>query len=371
MMETERTLTLNVGPHHSAAIGPLRLKIRTDGEMVLSGEPEVGYLHRGIEKIGERMTWTGFMPYTDRIDYLAAIHCNLAYALAIEALAQIQVSERAHAIRVITSELNRIASHLLSLGFLANQLGSSTAFMYALRDREKINNLFEMLSGARLTYNYVRIGGVAADVTEGFIEKTYELVDYLLPKLKEYNDLLSNNRVFIGRLANVGVVSLANAVDCGVSGPTLRAAGLKHDMRKVAPYCGYQKYDFDIPVGKGDVGTLGDAFERHMVRIREIEQSASLIRQALDSLPEGPYLQQLPRIFKPPKGEAYASVESPRGALGVYVNSTGEKHPFRVRFRTPSFAMLNLFPELLTQVPLSDVATVVGSLDIMVSEVDR
>lgn len=371
MSITETTLTLNIGPHHSAAIGPLRIKLQTDGEMVMSGEPEVGYLHRGIEKIGERMTWTGFMPYTDRVDYLAAIHCNLAYALAVEGLAQIQVTERANTIRVVTSELNRIASHLLTLGFQANQLGSSTAFMYALRDREKINNLFEMLCGARLTYNYIRIGGVAADVTEGFLEKTYEFLDYLMPKLKEYNDLLSNNRIFIGRLASVGAISLSTAVDCGVTGPILRAAGLKHDMRKVAPYCGYQKYDFDIPVGKGEVGALGDAFDRHMVRIREIEQSASIIRQALDILPEGPFMTQLPRVFKAPKGESYAAVESPRGALGVYVSSTGEKHPARVRFRTPSFATLNLFPQLLTQVPLSDVATTVGSLDIMVSEVDR
>ena len=370
-MNEESLLTFNIGPHHSAAIGPFRVAVRTDGEMIVHATPDVGYLHRGIEKIAERMTWMGFMPYTDRIDYLAAIHCNLAYALSIESLAQVSVPERASSIRVIASELNRIGSHLLSLGYLANHLGSATALMYSLRDREKINNLFEMLSGARLTYSYIRIGGVAADVTEGFIEKTYEFIDYLLPKLKEYNDLLSNNRVFTGRLANVGAVSLAMAIDCGVTGPILRAAGLKHDTRKLTPYSGYNKYDFDVPVGKGEYGTVGDAFDRHMVRIREIEQSAAIIRQALDSLPSGPYLTPLPRVFKAPKGEAYAAVESPRGSFGVYVCSTGEKHPFRVKFRTPSFAVLNLFPDILKNVPLSDVTTIIGSLDVMVSEVDR
>ena len=193
------TLTFNVGPHHSAAIGPFRVKVRTDGEMVVAAEPDVGYLHRGIEKIAERMSWTGFMPYTDRVDYLSAIHCNLAYALAVESLAKIEVPERAQTIRVLVGELNRIASHLLSAGHLANLLSAGTALMYALRDRERINNLFEMLCGARLTYSYVRIGGVAADVTEGFIEKTYEFIEYLMPKLKEYHDLLSNNRIFMGR----------------------------------------------------------------------------------------------------------------------------------------------------------------------------
>lgn len=370
-MNQESLLTLNIGPHHSAAIGPFRVQVRTDGEMVVDAIPDVGYLHRGIEKIAERMTWMGFMPYTDRVDYLAGIHCNLAYALAVETLSQVEVPERASSIRVITSELNRIGSHLLSLGYFANRLGSATAFMYALRDREKINNLFEMLCGARLTYSYIRIGGVAADVTEGFIEKTYEFVDYLLPKLKEYNDLLSNNRVFTGRLANVGVVPLAMAINSGVTGPILRASGLKHDSRKLTPYSGYQKYDFDVPVGKGEHGVVGDAFDRHMVRIREIEQSATIIRQALDSLPSGSFLTPLPRVFKAPKGEAYAAVESPRGAFGVYICSTGEKHPFRLKFRTPSFAVLNLFPEILRNVQLSDVATIVGSLDIMVSEVDR
>lgn len=370
-MTKEESITLSIGPHQSAAIGPFRIQVRTDGEVVHDSTPDVGYLHRGIEKIAEKMTWMGFLPYTDRIDYLAPIHCNLAYALAVESLAQIQVPERASSIRVIACELSRIGSHLLTLGLLAKNLGASTVFMYALRDREKINNLFEMLCGARLTYNYVRIGGVSADMTEGFIEKSYEFIDYLLPKLKEYNDLLSNNQIFTGRLANVGVVPLAMAIDCGVTGPVLRAAGLKHDARKLNPYSDYQKYDFDISVGKGEQGTVGDAFERHMVRVREMEQSTSIIRQALDSLPGGSYLAALPRIFKAPKGEAYAAVESPRGTFGVYINSVGEKNPYRVKFRTPSFAVLNLFPEILKNVPVSDVTTIIGSLDVMASEVDR
>lgn len=365
------TLTLNVGPHHSAAIGPFRMRVTTDGETVVTAEPDVGYLHRGIEKIAERMTWTGFMPYTDRVDYVSAIHCNLAYALAVESLARIDVPERASCIRVLVGELNRIASHLLTVGHMASQLGASTALMYALRDREKINNLFEMLCGARLTYNYVRIGGVAADVTEGFIEKTYEFVDYLMPKLKEYHDLLSNNQIFVGRLARVGAVTLARAIDAGLTGPTLRAAGLKHDVRRNTPYCGYHKFDFDVPAGKGEVGAEGDAFDRYIVRMREIEQAVSIIKQALDALPAGPFNTVLPRIFKAPKGEAYAIVESPRGALGVYVCSAGEKNPARVKFRTPSLAVLNLFPSVLEGARLSDVPTIIASLDIMVSEVDR
>jgi len=366
-----QTLTLNIGPHHSAAIGPFRVKIATDGEMVLTGLPDVGYLHRGLEKIAERMTWTGFMPYTDRIDYLSAIHCNHVYALAVESLAKIIVPERAECIRVIASELNRVASHLLSIGYIAKQLGADTAFMFALRDREKINNLFEMLCGGRLTFSYLRIGGVAADVTEGFIEKTYEFADYLLPKLKEYNDLLSNNQIFIGRLANVGVIPTAYAIDCGLSGPNLRASGVKIDLRKTRPYSGYHKYDFEVCIGKGELGTLGDSFDRFIVRVREIENSVSILKQALDSLPEGEFIAPVPRVFKPPKGEAYASVESSRGTLGVYIKSNGEKYPNRVKFRTPSFSVLNLFPGIVENVLLSDVSTVIGSLDIMVSEVDR
>ncbi|MEW6057431.1 MAG: NADH-quinone oxidoreductase subunit D [Bdellovibrionota bacterium] len=370
-MAEARTLRLNIGPHHSAAIGPFRVSVETDGEVVLTARPDVGYLHRGIEKIAERMTWTGFMPYTDRIDYLASIHCNLVYALAVESLSEIKAPERAQYIRVIAGELNRIASHLMSIGTLAHHLGAESALLYALRDREKVNNLFEILCGARLTYNYVRIGGVFADVTEGFIEKAYEFIDYLVPKLKEYNDLLSNNQIFVGRLAEVGVVSASEAVSCGVTGPIVRGSGLKYDVRKVFPYCVYHKLEFDVPVGKGEAGKTGDAFDRHMVRIREIEQSASLIKQALDDLPAGDYQTTLPRIFKAPQGEAYASVESPRGTLSVYISSQGEKHPFRVKFRTPSFSVLNLFPAILKDVPISDVTTILGSFDIMASEVDR
>lgn len=366
-----KTLAFNIGPHHSSTIGPFRMRVETDGEVVYSCKPDVGYLHRGVEKIAEKMTWTGFLPYTDRIDYLSAVHCNLAYALAVESLAKLDVPERASYIRVLVSELNRIASHLLAAGVLANQLGANTVLMYALRDREKINNLFEMLCGARLTYNYVRIGGVAADVTDGFIEKSYEFIEYLLPKLKEYHDLLSNNRIFVGRLANVGEISEKEAIACGQSGPILRASGVKFDVRKSRPYCVYQKFDFDLPVGSGEVGMAGDAFDRYIVRMREIEQAASLIRQTLDTLPAGSFSTTLPRIFKAPKGEAYSMIESPRGTFGVYVASTGEKHPARVKFRTPSFAVLNLFPQILQNVPLSDVSTILGSLDIMVSEVDR
>lgn len=370
-MAQAKYVDLSIGPHHSTAIGPFSLSVKTDGETVYSGEPDIGYLHRGIEKIAEKMTWTGFLPYCDRLDYLASIHGNLVYALAVEKIAAIDVPARANYIRVVVSELNRISSHLVTIGMLASRLGLRTALMYSLRDRERINNLFEVVCGARLTYSYIRIGGVISDVTDGFIEKTYEFVEYLLPKLKEYHDLISHNHVATGRLASVGVVTAERAIQCGISGPILRGAGVKLDTRKVAPYSGYDKIDFDTPLGHEEVGTLGDAFDRHMVRMNEIEQSCLIIKQALDLLPDGAFNVSLPRLFEVPKGEAYVCIESPRGALGVYVQSDGGKHPSRVKFRAPSFPVLNLFPAILENVPLSDVATIVGSLDIMVSEVDR
>ncbi len=362
------SLSINIGPHPSLAIGPLQVRTVTDGEVVIEGVLEVGYLHRGIEKIAERMSWLGFMPYTDRIDYLAAIHCNLAYALVVESLAALSVPLRAQHIRIVVCELNRIASHLLYLGNLGNLLGATTFLNFTLRDREKINNLFEMLCGARLTYNYIRIGGVAVDVTEGFIEKTYEFIDYLTLKLKEYDELLILNPIFQGRLKNVGKIALNKAINCGITGPNLRACGLAYDARKAFPYSNYHHLTFEIPVKEGQVA---DAYDRYWIRLQEIKQSMFLVKQVLDLIPAGDYETPLPRYFKVPVGEAYSSVESPRGLLGVYIQSAGNKSPSRVKIRAPSVCVLNLFPDILKGELLSDVPAIVGSFDVLVSEVDR
>lgn len=368
---TGEALHLNVGPHGSAAAGPLRLSLRTDGETVLSAEAEAGYLHRGIEKIGERMTWAGFLPYAERVDHLAPVHGALAYALAVEALSGVEVSERVKHIRVVIGELNRIASHLLAQGFLANAMGFSTFTAYALRERERINNLFEMLTGARVTYNYLRIGGVASDVTEGFIEKAYDFVDYIVPRLAEYEDLLSHNPIFVDRLTGLAPVTADTAIRYGLSGPSLRASGVGRDQRKAAPYSGYHHFEFTVPVAAQGPKVYGDVFTRFNLRMNEIEQSASIVKQALDALPDGPWEPTLPRFFKAPKGEAYAAVESPRGIFGCYVRSDGDRYPFRVKFRTPSFSVLPLLSEVLRGAMVADVSIILASFDVVASEVDR
>lgn len=362
---------VSVGPLGNHAIGPFRIRIETDGENVRSGHPEVGLLHRGIEKIAERMTWAGFVPYTDRVDYVSSVHGNLAYALAVERLAGIEVPERASRIRVIATELGRIGSHLLALGAMADVLGHRTFFMFALRERERVNNLFEMLAGARLTHSYARIGGVAFDITEGFVEKTREFLEYIETKIPEYSDLLFGGDLFRERLSGLAPVSSPLAIQAGLTGPNLRASGLKRDVRKDDPYCGYERLDFGVPVGAGESGTQGDALDRVRVRLREISESSDIVRQALKGIPEGSFQSPIPRLFRAPEGEACASVESPRGTLSVYVRSSGGRGPRRVRFRAPSFSVLSLFPGILTGAQLSDVAAIVSSFDVCASEVDR
>lgn len=363
-------LRLNSGPHNSSAHGLLRIKVASEGETVRKADPEVGYLHRGIEKIAERVSWVGFSPFTDRVDYLSAIHCNLAYAMAVETVARIQVSPRAGIIRVIAGELNRIASHLYLISSLASRLGATTAAMYMIRDRESINNLFEMLCGSRLTYNYVRIGGVAHDITEGFIERTVEALDEIEPRMAEYDDLLLKNGIFEGRLRGLGRISAEDALGHGLTGPNLRASGVDWDLRVKSPYCGYEKYAKHLQASR-NITLAGDSLSRVVLRLLEIRESVALVRDALDDIPPGPYKEPLPLKFAPPAGEAYAVVESPRGVFGVYVRSNGGKSPDRVRLRAPSVAAVSLLPHVLRDVQLGDIPSVVGSLDIMISEVDR
>lgn len=364
MKQDSIPFTLNFG--QVATVGPFQLEIETDGETIHTGRPVVGFLHRGIEKIAERMPWQGFIPYTDRVDYLSAIHCNYAYALAVESLAQIVVPRRAVAIRTIVAELNRIGSHLLNLANVSKSLGASAAQMYAIADREKINNLFEMLAGARLTYSFLRIGGVAVDITEGFLERCYEFLNYFESKLEEYETLLTNNYLVRGRLKSIGIVDPVIAVNAGVSGPILRASGKAFDLRKARPYGNYSEFSFEIPTSDSQ-----DAFGRLLVRLSEMQQAIAILKQALDQLPSGDFCANLPKVFKPAKGQAYAAVESPRGIFGVYVMSSGEKYPARVKFRTPSFAALGLFPSVVQEVSVADLAPVLASLDISASEVDR
>ncbi len=367
---------INVGPTPATTSGPLHLRVQTDGHRVVQAKIEAGYLHRGMEKVAERMTWLSCQPYMGRIDYVSAIHCEHAYALAVEKLCGFEIPERSKAIRVVVSELSRIASHLLSIAWLARTTNASTAVMFALRDREKICDLFEILCGARLTYNYVRIGGVSNDFTEGFVDKTIEFIDYIVPKLQEYHQLLTNNVFFIGRLAGVGVVSASQAIAAGLSGPNLRASGVKLDKRKQEDYEIYRKIDFSTPLGATSADSFrgavqGDAFNRYFVRIQEIEQSAVIIRQVLANVPEGKYALTLPRVFKVPAGEIYVSVESPRGTQGIFIRSTGEKYPDRLRLRTPSFPVLNILPAVLESSTLEDMGPLVASFDYLPSEVDR
>lgn len=363
---------LTIETNHSYAIGPMKLNLKTDGEFVLEGMPEVGYLHRGIEKLAEKISWVGFLPFTDRLDYVSSVHGNLVYALAVEALSNIQVSPRASRIRVLVSELSRIQSHLLSIGNTAKYMGSRTLFMYALRDREKIINLFEMLAGSRLTHSFVRIGGVAQDITEGFLEKAQDFVEYFMPKLKEYANLFYEQEIVRGRLSGIAVVTKEFAIQCGLSGPNARASGLLLDVRKQFPYSNYSDYKFEAPFGAGVAdGIMGDSFDRFHVRFQEIAESMEIVKQGLKNIPKGDFLTPIPRIFKVKKGETYQAVESPRGHLGIYICSNGDRSPARVRFKTPSFNTLSLFPKVLKNIQLSDVATAVSSFDILMSEVDR
>lgn len=369
-LDTEE-LVINFGPQHPSMHGVLRLIVKTDGEIVKEITPVIGYLHRGLEKIAERVTYQQFMPYTDRLDYLAAMNCNFAYAVTVEKLSGIEVPKRAEYIRVIMAEFNRIASHLVFFGTSGLESGAWTPFVYGFREREYILDLFEMTCGQRLTYNYCRIGGVAQDLPPRFIEKAREFCDYFEKRLKEYNNLLSYNEIFIKRTANIGILPASMAIDYGVTGPNLRASGVKWDLRKNEPYSVYPELDFEIPVGSGEKGTLGDVWDRYMLRIREMEQSLKIIRQCLDKIPEGEYCAKVPRLFKPPPGEIYCRFENPRGELGFYLVSDGGKNPYRLKIRAPSFSNLWVIPEISVGEMISDLIMTVGSLDIILPEIDR
>ena len=373
-IHTEEML-LNMGPQHPSTHGVFRVVVRTDGEMVLESESHVGYLHRCFEKCAEGNNYIQVVPYTDRMDYLCAMANNLAYAEAVEKLMDLKVPERAQYIRIIVAELNRIASHLMAFGTYGLDLGAVTPFLYAFRDRERVLKIFEKICGQRLNYSYVRIGGVTFDITDEILQDIKNFVEYFDPEiLDEYDALLSYNGIFISRTANVGILPAELAISHGVTGPSLRGSGVKRDLRKDEPYCIYDRFDFDIPVGTGEVGTVGDCWDRYMVRIREMRQSVKILRQAVADVPSGPFCDKKAfRAVKPPQGEAYHKIEGARGEVGFYLVSDGTNQPYRCKARGPSFCNISVLDALTARggSMVADLVAIIGSLDIVMGEVDR
>lgn len=375
-LPTEEML-VNMGPQHPATHGVLRVVLRTDGEMVLEAVPHIGYLHRCAEKIGETLQPYQYIPYTDRMDYLAGMNNNLAFALAVERLTGLEqeITPRARYIRVIFAELNRIASHLVAIGTYGLDLGAFTPFLYAFREREWILDMFESACGARLTYSYITVGGVTDDLPDKFIDVCTEFLDYFEPKVPEYNNLLSFNHIFVKRTGNVGVIPADVAISYGLSGPVLRGSGVKWDLRKASPTVGgYDEFDFDIPVGRGTKGTVGDCWDRYFVRMCEMQESCKIIRQALEKLrgTEGQeVLHKKGKTIKLPEDEVYLEIENPRGQLGFYVRGNGSTIPDRVKARGPSFCNLCVTEHVCKDVLLGDVAAIIGSIDVVMGEVDR
>ncbi len=384
-------LVLNMGPSHPATHGVLRLVLELDGEFITKATPEVGYLHRGDEKIAENMHYNQFVPYTDRLDYLAPLANNVAYALAVEKLMGWELPPRGKAIRVICCELARISSHLLGLGCYAMDTGAMTVFLYTMTEREKINNLCEQLTGARFTTSYTRVGGQTRDMPEGFTGQVRKFIDEALPVVEETDKLLTRNKIFVDRTRDLGIISKEDATAYALTGPNLRASGIDHDLRKVHPYLDYDKYDFEVPIG-----SVGDCYDRYLVRMEEIRQSARIILQVLDDLPDGPINVVDPKNTLPPKelvlmsmeelihhfmvstqgidapeGEVYFGAENPKGELGFYINSKGGGVPHRLKIRSPSFVNLSILPKILPGHMISDVVAILGSFDFVMGECDR
>jgi len=384
-------LILNMGPSHPATHGVLRLVLELDGEIIVKATPHVGYLHRGDEKIAEAMHYNQFVPYTDRLDYLAPLANNVAYALAVEKLMGWELPPRGKAIRVISCELARVSSHLLGIGCFAMDTGAMTVFLYTMAEREKVYNLCELLTGARFTTSYTRVGGQIRDLPDGFIPMLTRFLDEVGPQVDEIDQLISRNRIFVDRTRDIGVLTKEMAIDYGVTGPNLRGSGVDHDLRKTTAYLDYDRYDFDIPIG-----SVGDCYDRYFVRMEELRQSIKILRQAIEKLPAGPIDVSDPKNFRPnkrevltkmeeliqhfmlhtegidaPAGEVYFAAENPKGELGFYINSKGGGTPHRLKIRSPSFANLSVLPELLKGHLIGDIPSVLGSLDFVMGECDR
>ncbi|MEN3047060.1 MAG: NADH-quinone oxidoreductase subunit D [Candidatus Hydrothermales bacterium] len=375
VFEPEEEIVLNMGPQHPSTHGVLRLILKLSGEKIVDAKPDIGFLHRGVEKLGETYTYIQFLPMLDRNDYLSATTNEFGYVLAVEKLANIPVPERAQYIRVLFSELSRIASHLVWLGTFCLDLGGAlgggtTIFLYCFREREKILDIFEKMTGSRLHPHLMQIGGVRYDVYPGIEKDLKEILKDVEDKINEYEEMLVNNPVFIDRTKGVGVLPKEVAMEYGCSGPVLRGSGVKFDLRKAVPYSSYDKFDFDVPCFDG-----GDVFDRFRVRMEEMRQSIKIIRQALDGLPEDPISSQMPVkvkvAIKPPPGEVYVAIESPRGELGYYIYSDGKPVAYRMKIRAPSFSNLSVLPFLLKGHLVADVVAILGSLDPVFGDVDR
>jgi NADH-quinone oxidoreductase subunit D len=366
MFDTDE-LVLNMGPQHPSTHGVLRLVLRLDGERVKDVDVVMGYVHRGIEKLSENRDWTQIILLTDRMDYVAAATNNLGYCETVEKLMEVEVPRRARYIRTILAELQRIASHLLWLGTHAMDIGAMTVFLYAFRERELILDLFEEYCGARLTYNCMRIGGLPLDLPSGWDDKARAFCDIMDSKVAEYEELLTNNRIWLERTRGIGVISGADAIALGLSGPPLRGSAVNRDVRKDEPYAAYDEFDFDIPIG-----TRGDTYDRYLIRLEEFRQSIRIIRQALDGLPEGPVMGKVPRLLKPKAGETYHAIESPKGELGYFIVSDGRAtNPYRFRVRPPSFCNLQGLRPLVIGHLVADVVALIGTIDVVLGEVDR
>ncbi len=365
-------MVISMGPQHPSTHGVLRLELVVDGEVVVDVIPHIGYLHRCFEKHCEHMTnYQQVIPYADRMDYVAAMSNEFGYVVACERLLKIKVPERVEYIRVIMAEFSRIVSHLIAIGTYGMDIGAFTPFLYCMRDRERVLDIFEQTCGARLLYNYMWIGGLSHDVPPGFTEKVKDFCGYFRPKIKELNDLLSYNKIFIKRTANVGVLPAAVALNYAVSGPVLRGSGVKWDLRKNDPYSVYDRFDFEIPVGQGLKGTVGDCWDRYMVRVHEMEQSVNIIEQALDKLPAGDIASAIPKRIRPDAGDVYVRTETPKGELGYYIVSDGTATPFRVKVKSPCFVNLSALPAMCRGAMIADIVAILGSIDIVLGEVDR
>ncbi|HXY01767.1 MAG TPA: NADH-quinone oxidoreductase subunit D [Candidatus Limnocylindrales bacterium] len=359
-------LVLNMGPQHPSTHGVLRVKLKLDGERVRGTECVIGYLHRGVEKIAESRSYQQFAPYVDRMDYVAAVSNGLGYCEAVEKLLNVEAPPRARVIRTILTELQRIASHLVWLGTHAMDIGAISPIFYCFREREEILKIFEKYCGARLTTHAFRIGGLQYEAYDGFEKDVERFCLDFERRIQEYVDLLTGNSIWMGRTRNVGVLNTADCIALGASGPVLRASGLKWDLRKAQPYAAYDQYKFEIPVG-----TNGDTYDRYMVRIEEMRQSRLICLQAIEKIPEGAILGKVGKVLKPQPGEIYHSIEAPKGILGYYIVSDGTTQPYRVRIRPPSFVNLQAFDKMVRGHLVADVVAIIGTLDIVLGEVDR
>jgi len=382
-METDEFI-LNMGPVHPSTHGVCRFKLRMDGETIKGCECIMGYLHRGTEKLAEMKTYLQFIPYTDRLDYISAMPNNYAYVKAVEELAEIEVPLRAEYIRVLAMELNRIINHLVFMGSLLIDLGASTMIMYGFREREKALQLFEMLCGARLTFNYIRPGGVREDLPEAFIPKLNEFMKDMEWRIDDYEQLINGNEIFLLRMKNIGVISAKEAINYGMTGPSLRGSGVNYDIRKLEPYSVYPDLDFKVCMRNEC-----DSFARYMVRVDEMRESLHILRQIVDTIPSAKIVSTqkygtapmtgvpsavmtyVPRIFTPPEGEVYSRIEAPKGELGFYVVSDGTIKPYRVKIRSPSFCNLAAIPKMVEGLKIPDLIAAFATIDVVLGDVDR